>query len=244
MTIRFLTLAFLAFLVCTTSAQTTSQRSTINVTGTAEINVVPDSALFTMGVEKVRKEMIDAKRENDAAVSEILALAKKNGVADKDVKTDYISVSKRYEFIGVGRDRKRVFVGYAVSKTVIVKLKDLTKFEDFFSAVLTTGVTSVRGVYFQTSEFQKYKREMRIKAMRVAKQKATEMTAAIGQSLGKAIQINENQGGRFATPNITANYLGGEGGRTGVSAGSSQSGTFSPGTIKISSQVSVKFLIE
>ena len=235
----FLMMACCAFFAVSTFAQSLAQPATISVTGTAELNVVPDSAVFSMFVEKINKNILAAKIENDESVGKILAVAKNNEIADKDVKTDFISVSKRYEFVGVGAARQKLFLGYAVSKTVIVKLKDLQKFESFFSDVLTTGVTEVRSVYFQSSEFQKHKKETRIKAIRAAKEKATEMAKAIGQSIGKAISIDEDSG-RFTNANITANYVGAL--SPGPTSGTGE--TFSPGTITIRSQVNVKFLLE
>ena len=220
-------------------AQTAAQTPTITVTGTAELKVVPDSVVFSMSVEKINKNILAAKIENDESVAKILAVAKKHAIDDKDVKTDFISVSKRYEFVGTGASRQRVFLGYAVSKTVIIKLKDLQKFEAFFSDLLTTGVTEVRSVYFQSSEFQKHKRDTRGLAMRVARRKASEMASAIGQSIGKAVMIDEN-GGRFTNANITANYIGA---LSTVPRGGAAA-TFSPGTITIRSQVNVKFLLK
>ena len=229
----------LSLFVFSINAQKISEMPTISVIGTAEINVIPDSAVFTLVVEKIRREMAAAKKESDTSVSQILTIAKKHGIKDKDVKTDFISVSKRYEWIGTGANRRRIFKGYAVSKTIIIKLKDLSKFEAFFSDVLTTGVSAVRGVNFQTSEFQKHKKEMRIKAMQIAKSKASEMAGAIDQTIGKAIKIAENGGSRFTNRNITANYLGTAANTTiGL-----RSGIFSPGTIIIRSQVEVRFLL-
>ncbi len=221
------------------AAQGISETRMISVTGTAELNVVPDSAVFSMSVEKINKNVLTAKIENDESVGKILAVAKKHKIEDKDVKTDFISVSKRYEFVGVGANRQRVFLGYAVSKRVIIKLKNLQNFESFFSDLLTTGVTEVRSVYFQSSEFQKHKKETRINAIRAAKEKASAMAGAIGQSIGKAIMIDEN-GGRFSNANITANYVGARSTQPTVGTGE----TFSPGTITIRSQVNVKFLLE
>ena len=226
------------FSVFTTSAQKITEIPTVSVSGTAEIKVVPDSVVFRLSVEKINMKVIVAKKENDESVSQILGVAKKFGIQNKDVKTDFISVSKRYEWIGTGANRRKNFKGYAVSKTVIIKLKDLTKFEAFFSDILTTGVSEVRGVHFQTSEFQKHRKEMRIKAMKVAKEKAREMAQAIDQTIGRALKISENNSRRFANANITANYLG------VVGNSRTTTGTFSPGTITIKSQVTVQFLLK
>jgi uncharacterized protein YggE len=211
---------------------------TISVTGTAEIFVVPDEVIFSLEVEKTNKDLQIAKRENDESIGQILALTKRFEIAPKDVKTDYISVSKQYEFIGTGPERRRVFTGFAVSKTVIVKLKDLSKFESFFSEVLKTGVSEIKSVSFGTSESRKYKDEARTKAMIAAREKAQAMAGAIGQSIGKAVQISEQTSRVFnAYSNITANTVS----DSDISGRGSD--TFSAGTLSIKLSVEVKFLL-
>lgn len=222
------------------SAQNIDQNPTVSVTGTAEINVVPDCAVFSMSVEKINKDIQAAKAENDKSVAQILALSKTYSIEDKNVKTDFIRVAKSYEWIGTGADRKRVFIGYSVSKSVTIKLDDLKKFEAFFSDLLKTGLTEVRGVHFESSDFLKHKKDARIQAIQAAKAKAEELAEALGQSIGKALVINENSDARYPTSNITSNYIGNIVGDTS----SQTADTFSPGTISIRSQIDVKFILE
>ncbi|MEZ5344894.1 MAG: SIMPL domain-containing protein [Pyrinomonadaceae bacterium] len=241
MTFRKIQTIFISIIVFAASinAQNIDQQPTVSVTGTAEINVVPDCAVFSISVKKINKVLLSAKTENDRIVSQVLALAKKYSIDEKDVKTDFINVSESYEWIGTGPDRKRIFVGYEVSKSVTIKLNDLTRFESFFSDLLMTGLTEVKGVRFESSEFIKHKRDARIQAIRAAKLKAEELAGALGQSIGKALVINEDSGTRYPVPNITANYIGAIGGEGSGSAAQ----TFSPGTITIRSQVDVKFVL-
>ena len=97
---------FALLFLFSTNAQNINQMPTISVTGMAEVNVVPDSAVFNLFVEKVNKDVLAAKKENDASISQIIALTKKFGMEEKDVKTDFISVSKRYENVGSGASRR------------------------------------------------------------------------------------------------------------------------------------------
>jgi uncharacterized protein YggE len=231
-----LTILFLVFFSSILTAQKISEMPTISVSGVAEIFVVPDEAVFSLEVEKINMDVQIAKEENDQSVAQILALAKKFDIKSKDIKTDFISVTKKYEFVGRGDARKREFTGFAVSKTVIVKLRDLKKFEEFFSEVLKTGLSEIRRISLDNSESQKYKEEAREKAMIAAKKKAEAMARALGQTIGKAVEIQETNSSiinRYA--NITANTTSSFG-NTGDG-----SGTFSAGTISIKIQVGVKF---
>ncbi|HKX84383.1 MAG TPA: SIMPL domain-containing protein, partial [Pyrinomonadaceae bacterium] len=171
-----------------------SKMPTIQVTGTAEINVVPDEVSFSLKVSKADKSLVTAKRLNDENVGKILALAKRFQLTPADVKTDFISVSEKFDrkkIAGTDDEYDNIFAGYAVSKTVEVKLKDLSKFEDFFSEVVKIGVTQISNVNFQSSQLRKYKDQARAMAMLAAREKAEAMTKQIGQTIGKAVSVEE-----------------------------------------------------
>lgn len=215
----------------------------ITVSGQAELSVVPDEVVFTLGVEKTDKDLSVAKGQNDASVRQILALARRFDVAAGDVKTDYISVVMRYstdlaEELDENQQRKvrREFVGYEVSKTVIVRFTNIARFEEFFSEVLKAGVSSVRDVSFRTSQLRRHKDEARALAIRAAKEKAAALAREIGQSIGKAHSISE-QGERDG--GSSNNYST----RIGGSFSEDEGSTIAPGTIKVTARVVVSFVL-
>lgn len=122
---------------------------------------------------------------------------------------------------------------------MIVKLRDLSKFEEFFSEVLNSGITEVESVKFETSNLREMKDKAREMAMKAAQEKATAMAGAIGQTIGKAISIlevqNENRG--YSMSNISANSTSAVGSFTQSVA------TFAPGSIKVEASVKVSFLL-
>lgn len=69
----------------------------ITVTGDAEVRVVPDEVILTLGVETWNKDLNIAKKENDQRIRKIVALAKKHKIETKHIQTDYISIEPRYE---------------------------------------------------------------------------------------------------------------------------------------------------
>lgn len=241
-----LSIAFvlIAVLVVGISAQSgdVSKMPTVEVTGVSEIFVVPDEVTFSLKVAKTDKELEKAKRDNDQVIRKILETARDFKIDAKDVKTDFITVKEAYkrERIPNSDDEyNNVFVGYTVSKTAVVKLKDLSRFEEFFSKVIGIGVTDISGVTFASSQLRKHKDEARSMAMRAAREKATALAGVIGQSIGKAVAIKEENVDGYRSPyaNASSNTFSVDG------SSADDEDTFSVGTISVKAQVDVSFLL-
>lgn len=239
--------------VAVVNAQDIDKMPTIVTTGTAEIFVDPDQVSISLNVEKNSMDLQKAKSENDAAVEKIIAETKKFGIEPKDVKTRRISVDMLYEYIQ-GKDEKvldeygdevgrKVFKGYEVSKSIEVLLRDVSKFEAFYSALLETGLTEINSVTFSTSKIREFKDQARTEAMKAAKEKASAMAGAVDQRIGKAVRIIEGT--------VGSNYIAG-GAVSNFSANvTSQSGTvsetvaeFGPGSISVTANVTVTFALD
>ena len=242
----------IVILLCLASfafAQDIDKLPMISVSGTAKVQVAPDEAVFSIDVTKTNNDLQTAKRLNDESVSKILELTHRFSILPQNVQTTQIAVDMKYESIRDAKKRifdddgdeigKRVFKGYEVSKTVTIRLTDISRFEEFFSEVLQTGVSAVNSVKFETSKLREHKDKAREMAMKAAKEKAIAMAPAIGQTIGRAIKITEgNIGGqtyRSYQANANVNSLE----MTGIFNESLV--TFTPGAIEIEAQVTVSF---
>ncbi len=226
-------------------AQATVEPPLITVNGQAEVNVAPDEVVFTLEVKKRDKDLLVAKEQNDQIVRGVMELARKYGIPSQNVQTDYISVEPKYRteskrsVDGVVTESKAIFDGYEVSKTVVIKLKDISRFEGLLSDLLKSSVDRVRDVDFRTTAIRKYKDQARALAIRAAQEKAIAMTKEIGQSVGKAYSIRE-QGYSYAgssMSNVSSNNM------ATIEGGDSddETSTIAPGMIKISARVTVSF---
>lgn len=239
-------------LICGLSAfaQDVDKMPMITVSGTAEIMVAPDEVVFSLDITKTNNDRQVAKRLNDAAVGKVLDLARRFSVLPQNVKTDYVSVEMKYEQTRDPKKRvfdedgdeigTRVFKGYEVSKTVIVRLTDISRFEEFFAECLKTGISEVNTVKFETSKLRENKDKARDLAMKAAREKAAAMAASISQTIGKAVRVTEG-----TIPNQTYNSsLSVNSNTVAVGGNFSESvGTFAPGAIKVEAQVTASFLL-
>lgn len=228
----------LAAFPAVTSAQNNTEPPLITVTGQAEVRVPPDEVVFTLAVENIDKDMVVAGKRTDESVKQILAIARKNNVKPEDVQTSHISVQPKYNTDDLpyeSRDRvKRVLVGYEVSKTVAIRLRDISRFDDLLADVLKAGITRLSNLEFRDSQIRKHRDEARRMAIRAAQEKAKLLAGEIGQSIGPAYSITEESGvdySRSMNQNVT----------TTSGASSDNESATAPGTISVTAQVTVRF---
>ncbi len=211
---------------------------TIQVTGEAEIRVIPDEVVITVAIETSNKDLIIAKQENDTKSRQVKSIFQKSGVEEKYIKTDYITIEPRYETYP-----KKEFSGYFVTKRFVVTLKDLTKFESLTTDILVGGVNYIHDITFRTTDLRKHRDTARQMAIKAAKEKAVALATELGMKVGKPFSINENQS------NYWYNYMRNERQMTQNSmvelgSGSPSSDSFSPGMITITATVAVSFEME
>jgi len=164
-----------------TASSTPATPRLITVTGEADVRVVPDEVILTVGVETWDKDLTIAKSQNDDRVKRVLALAKEYAIESKYVQTDQISIEPRYRDGYTQAD----FIGYFVRKTIVFTLKDISRFEALLSSTLEAGATHVHGIQFRTTELRKHRDQARALALKAAQEKANAMAKELGQKAGK-----------------------------------------------------------
>lgn len=217
----------------------------ITVTGEAEVNVVPDQVILTLGVETSNRQLRLAKSANDEIVKKVFAAAQGRGVAVKDIQTDYINIEPRYRDSYEQRD----FVGFFVRKTVVITLRDVMQFEDLLSDVLDAGANYVQGIQFRSTELRKYRDQARSLAIQAAREKAVALAKELGQQVGQPARITEEQnnwwsgygawwGSSYAS-SMTQNVIQNAGNAPVLTEGA-----LAPGQISVTARVTVSFELE
>lgn len=232
----------LVFWALTAAAQNNIEPPLITVTGQAEVRVPPDEVVFTLAVENTDRDMLVASKKTDDSVKQILSIARKNNVKPEDVQTSQISVQPKYNTDDMPYEERskvsRVLVGYEVSKTTAIRLRDISRFDELLGDVIRAGITSLSNLEFLDSQIRKHRDEARRMAIRAAQEKAKLLAGEIGQSIGPAYSITEytTDYGRASGTLQTQN--------ASISAGSDASvseSAIAPGSISVTAQVTVRF---
>ena len=219
------------------TAQDRVEPRLVTVAGEAEVNVSPDEVVYDVTVQTFSKVLKTAKQQTDEQLKGLIAVARRNGVAEADTQTDLVKVEPQFR----GNDSSRTFLGYWVRKDLVLTLRDVSRAEALLSEMLDFGVWRVNSVSFQTSELRKHRDAARALAMKAAQEKATALAGAVGQKIGRAYSIQEDVPSRVsAMQNVSSNSFS----TVETAADSSWEGTLAPGKIKINARVTVKFVLE
>jgi uncharacterized protein YggE len=212
----------------------------ITTSGNAEIRVIPDEVVITLGIETKDSNLYTAKKENDRVVDRVISIAETYDIPPKHIQLEYIYIDQR----GYYDDDD-----YVVRHTIVVTLQNLDNFEDFLTDVLKAGVTNVHGVQFRTTELRKYKDQARALAIQAAKEKAVALAGELNQIIGDPTNISEQYvgwyswysswWGSYRSGTMMQNVVQDFGGQSWDSQGDAL-----PGQISITAQISVTFEME
>jgi uncharacterized protein len=226
------------------NAVSLEQFRTITVFGDADVKVVPDKVVITVGVVASDMDILKARKKNDDCAINVYSVAKKHNIPTRDIQSNYLSIEPRYRSDYEHKD----FIGYFASRSVQITSTNLGSFEVLISDLLTeAGVTDVRSVNFYTTELRKYRDEARDLALKAAKEKAERMAAALGQKVGMPRRIEELDSRWWSWYSSPWGGFQNSMSQNVVQSGGEApeiDGATAPGMITVNAKVSVEFELE
>lgn len=177
------------------SIQPSSFRS-FSVSAEGKIVAVPDVAQFTFGVKTEGSlNIADLQTENTKKVNQAIDFVKSNGVDSKDIKTTNYSLNPRYQYYSCpekgGACPPPDIVGYTVSQTVSVKIRDFKKIGDILAGVIQNGANEVSSLSFTIDDQTLVQDQARNEAIAKARTRALSVAKAGGFRLGRLLSIEE-----------------------------------------------------
>ncbi len=218
---------------------------TVQVSGSAVVNVVPDRASIQLGVQSNAASIAEVERDNSAAIQNVRKALAGLGVAERDIATDRYVIQPIYENYDSLRIR-----GYRIDNLVAVTLRDVELTSPAVAAALAAGANHVVDVSFYTSWLREYRDQARALAMQAAGEKASALAGAAGARAGAVLTINENTWSSFSgmwgsrgmsqmTQNVVQNVA-----PSGVGGSGPEDEPISLGQIAIHAEVSATFSLQ
>jgi uncharacterized protein YggE len=211
-----LTIAMLAFTPA--HADESKLTRTISVNGTGEVSAVPDLATITLGVMSSAATAQEALAANTKSMTDVMALLKKEGIAEKDIATSNFNVSPRYDY-GQGGNQPPKVVGYDVSNTVTVQVRKADALGDLLDKAVTAGSNQIYGISFSVAKPEALLDAARTAAVADAKRKAEIYAAAGGFKLGDIISVSEGSSYRPPMPMVMKSTMAADGAPPPVAPG-------------------------
>ncbi len=218
----------------------------VQVNGTAVINVTPDRALIQLGVQSNGSTPGAVELVNSTAMQAVINAVRLLGVETKDIATDVYIIEPVYE------NYDSMYIkGYRINNMIAITVRDISKTSPLIAAALQAGANQVVNVNLYTSQLRKYRDQARELAMQAASEKAQALAKAAGAETGCILTISENTWSAYngwfygtgsgSTQNLmTQNVMQNSAPPSGASAGSAEE-PISLGQISVRAEINASF---
>ena len=166
-----------------------SNQRFIEVTGNAEKVVKPDIILYDICIQEYFKEEYEAGKDFKDYVTKISL---------DDIEKELISELLK---LGIRNDQITVTEGnnyskingksFMSTKTIQVTLSDFKKVNEILQKVKTHGVSYMRIAELKNKDLNQIKKQVRIDAIKDAKEKAAYLIESLGNTIGQVLTIKE-----------------------------------------------------
>jgi uncharacterized protein YggE len=162
----------------------------ITVQGVGKITLTPDLATISVGIQSQAATAAKAQQAASAAMTRIIDAVKKAGVADIDLKSQWVSLQPQYAYSPSGTVPPRV-TGYQANQALAIKVRAIETTGAVIDAAVAAGATQVSGISFSVADPTAATAQARNAAMADAKKRAQALAQAAGVSLGTLLTVTE-----------------------------------------------------
>ena len=225
-----LALALVALAGCGEIATTTTAGAAVNTvtaSGAGTTQAVPDTAEMSFGVTTMSPNAKSALDDASKIAAQIASAVKKQGVADKDIQTQDVSVYPQT----VDQNGKQVITGYQASLNVRVKVRDISKLGEIITAANAAGANDISGPTFTIDDPAPARAKAIDEAVADARKSAEAMAKAAGKSVGAVLSMSSSDAGLVPSAMYGASDM----------AGAAKAVPIEPGQLDITANVVVIF---
>jgi len=182
---KLFTLAFVALISVSAMAQQVDLRKKISVSGSAETEVTPDIIYIGISLKEYLKDNNSKKKVDITTLeNQLYAAVQKAGLSKENLTINNLS---SYSWA----TEKKKNPDFLASKQYRLKVSDLNKWNTIIAEIDAKGIASTNIESYDYSKIESLKKELKIKALQAAKEKATYLVQALDDKLGSAIDIQE-----------------------------------------------------
>lgn len=198
---NIIALALLSVFSLSAFSQNFDTRRKIEVNGSAEAEVTPDIIYIGMSLKEYFREANNRKKVEIEDLERQLQSAVLNaGIPPENFTINNISSYNNWW-------EKKKAPDFLARKQYRIKVTDLTKFNEIMSAVDPKGIEYSNIESYDYSKKESLRKELKIKALQSAREKADYLISSIGGTLGGAIDIQEINNEYYPQPMYRANTM-------------------------------------
>ena len=155
-------------------------KTTISVKGEGKVYTKPDIAVINLSVVTEGISVKVVQERNSKKMNKVIEFLKDFGMDEKDIKTTAYRIYPRYDY-----ENRRIpqIIGYEITQTLEVKIKDLNKIGEVLEESVDVGINQISSLRFEVDDEEEVKDEARKLAIEDAKEKAKSLASNLGVRL-------------------------------------------------------------
>lgn len=174
----------------------------IEVTGTSEMEIVPDKIHYIIEIREYFEEEFDGKSKPEEYGTKVplnrierglQEVLKQAGIPQDAIRTQEVGDYWRKQ----GQD-------FLISKKLDITLTDFKQIDEIIKRIDTKGINTMRIGELENKDILLYHEKGKIEALKAARKKAAYLVEALGKKLGSVVRIVE-EGGTNGTPFMQSN---------------------------------------
>ena len=176
--------AVLAILSLDSRAQNptvTAMPNTIYVGADGKFEAAPDTALLQFNISAQASTAKEAEAEAEKQAETTRQILRANGIDPKQAEIGFYSVNPRYDY----RDAKQKLIGYTVTTSATLKVKDFTKIGPVTQQLADASVGQSQSLSYTLEAPDEAKRKAVADAYKRARSAAEALALASGRTLGE-----------------------------------------------------------
>ena len=165
----------------------------IEVTGTSEIEIVPDRIHYIIEIREYFEEEFDGKSKPEEYRTKVSLNRIEQGLRevlhDAGISPDAVRTQE------IGDYWRKQGQDFLVAKTFDITLLDFKQIDEILKRMDTRGIHTMRIGELENRDMLSYHQKGKIEALKAAQRKAAYLVEALGKKLGPVIRIVEDEAG-------------------------------------------------
>jgi len=182
MAIVALVMVLFALPIVANAHEDRADKTALTVTGQGQLSLAPDTAFVTVGMEALARTVIDAERQNRLVMNKVLERLRVLQIEHERIQTASFTVTPQYKpppKRSDGPGGPPEIIGYVVSNTMRVEIRNLDKLGPVIEESLAAGANQFHGLQWALQD----ERQPKLDALKLAASKAQEKAQALSQAL-------------------------------------------------------------
>lgn len=197
-------------------AQTDLQNRIIVVSqGTVQVD--PDTAMISIGVQTMAQSAQEAQSQNSAQMQQVIDKLKEIGVRDDQIFTSGLSLYPEGDPMAMPENAGMIS-RYRAMNQVTVTTQEVARAAEILDAAIGAGANSNGNVSFTVKDDAKYREQALEEAVKAARPKAEAVARALGVTIKNVSVVEQSQGGPFGF-GLEQAGMGGAGSKTPILPG-------------------------